>query len=301
MNALAINLAATREELGDWAVGVPLRIVLTAIGAWILVRLSRRMIRRLLRTLTMGPVQETLGAVAGPSLANARLAQRIDALSAVAVSGAAVVIWLMAAFIMLDQVGISLAPLLAGAGVAGIALGFGAQSLVRDFLTGAFILIEDQFAVGDIIDAGEATGEVEAISLRTTRLRSVDGVVWHIPNGEIRRVGNMSQHWSRALIDVEVSYDTDITKAKEVIGRVAADLCEQDEHVLDDPEVWGVEELGASAVVIRVVIKTTPSEQWAVSRRFREMLKNAFDDAGIEIPFPQQTVWTRPDPPTGPS
>ena len=131
-------------------------------------------------------------------------------------------IWVIAAFMILGQVGISLAPLLAGAGVIGVALGFGSQSLVKDFLSGMFILVEDQFGVGDIIDIdSQVSGVVEGVSLRTTRLRSVDGVVWHVPNGEIRMVGNMSQHWSRSLLDIEVAYETDIEQAKTVIKRVA--------------------------------------------------------------------------------
>lgn len=165
--------------------------------------------------------------------------------------------------------------------------------MVKDFFSGLFILIEDQFAVGDIVDLGEATGTVEAVSLRTTRLRSVDGVVWHVPNGEITRVGNMSQHWSRALLDIEVSYETDLAEAKRVIGEVATELAEADEDILDEPEVWGVEALGTSGVAIRLVVKTRPSEQWRVSRELRERIKARFDQEEIEIPFPQQTVWTR--------
>jgi moderate conductance mechanosensitive channel len=134
------------------------------------------------------------------------------------------------------------------------------------------------------------------VSLRTTRLRSVDGTVWHMPNGEIRRVGNMSQHWSRALLDIEVAYDTDIQHAREVIKGVADGLWRESPHVLEEPDLWGVEDLGVNGIKIRLVVKTTPSEQYAVSRVLRERLKSAFDEAGITIPFPQQTVWMRPDP-----
>ncbi len=130
-----------------------------------------------------------------------------------------VVIYVVAGFMILGEVGIELGPLLAGAGIIGVALGFGSQSLVKDFLSGVFILIEDQFGVGDIVNLdNETSGTVEAVSLRTTRLRAVDGTVWHVPNGEIRRVGNQSQHWSRALIDVEVAYETDLDHAQDVIA-----------------------------------------------------------------------------------
>jgi small conductance mechanosensitive channel len=150
--------------------------------------------------------------------------------------------------------------------VLGVAIGFGSQSLVRDFLSGTFILVEDQFGVGDIVD---------------------------VPNGEIRRVGNMSQHWSRALLDIEVAYDTSVDHARAVIKRVADEVWRQDDGVLEEPELWGVEQLGANGVMLRLVVKTTPSQQWSVSRELRERIKVAFEEEGIEIPFPQQTVWHR--------
>jgi small conductance mechanosensitive channel len=203
-------------------------------------------------------------------------------------------ILLFAGAMVLGELGIELGPLIAGAGIIGLALGFGSQSLVRDFLSGIFILVEDQFGIGDIIDLDRQTsGVVEAVSLRTTRLRSVDGTVWHVPNGDIRRVGNMSQHWSRALLDIEVAYATDLARAQEVIRDVAHELWTEDKHILEEPDVWGVENLGPNGVVIRLVVKTTPSEQWRVSRALRERLKAAFDAEGIEIPFPQRTVWMR--------
>lgn len=203
-------------------------------------------------------------------------------------------IFTVATFLVLDEFGVNLAPLLAGAGVLGIALGFGAQALVRDFLAGIFIITEDQFGVGDIITIDqEVGGTVEAMSLRTTRLRAVDGTVWHIPNGEIRRVGNQSQHWSRALLDIKVAYDTPIDLAEAVIKRVADEFAAVEDDILDEPTVWGVEALEASGIVIRLVLKTTPSEQWRISRELRRRIKDAFDAEGIEIPFPQQTTWVR--------
>ena len=223
-----------------------------------------------------------------------RAEQRIDALSSVLRSVLSFVIWATAALMCLGEVRIDLGPLLAGAGVLGVALGFGSQSLVRDFLSGMFILVEDQFGVGDIVDVGEASGTVEAVSLRTTRLRAIDGTVWHVPNGQINRVGNMSQHWSRALLDIEVAYDTVVEHARSVIKRVADKVWSEDDGVLEEPELWGVEQLGANGVMLRLVVKTTPSQQWRVSRELRERIKVAFDEEGIEIPFPQQTVWHKP-------
>jgi len=291
----------TLTDLTDWLLGPPLKIVLILLAAAILNRVARRAVKRSLTRLHTGAVRERMGAVRRRTPAalletgetSLRAEQRIDALSSVLRSVVTFVIWLVALLMCLGEVGIDLAPLLAGAGVLGVAIGFGSQSLVRDFLSGMFILIEDQFGVGDIVDLGDASGTVEAVSLRTTRLRAVDGTVWHMPNGEITRVGNMSQHWSRALLDVEVAYDTDLVHARSVIKRVADELWREDTSILDEPEMWGVEQLGASGIALRLVVKTTPSTQWKVSRELRERIKLAFDAEGIEIPFPQQMVWNR--------
>ena len=173
---------------------------------------------------------------------------------------------MLAAFLVLGEVGINLGPLIAGAGIIGVALGFGSQSLVRDFLSGIFILVEDQYGVGDIVDLGEASGVVEVVSLRTTRLRSVDGTVWHVPNGAIPRVGNMSQHWSRALLDIQVAARHRRRRGERGDGaRRGRGLRERAGWVLDEPEVWGVEELGPHGLSIRLVLKTMPSRQYEVA------------------------------------
>ncbi len=292
----------TLAELADFIIGKPLTILAIVIGALIVNRLARRGMKSALQTLRSGAVQERLGSMRASTPAallhthehSLRAEQRIDALTSVLRSLVSVVVYAIAVFMILGEVGINLGPLLAGAGIIGVALGFGSQSLVRDFLSGVFILIEDQFGVGDVVDLdGQTAGVVEAVSLRTTRLRGVDGTLWHVPNGEIRRVGNQSQHWSRALIDVEVAYDTDVEHAEAVIGAVAGDLASEDGAVLDDPEVWGVERLGAHGVGLRLVVKTRPSEHFRIARELRRRIKAAFDREGIEIPLPQQTVWHR--------
>ena len=203
----------------------------------------------------------------------------------------------MGVLMILEEVGLDPTALLAGAGVAGIALGFGAQSIVRDLLTGMFMLAEDQFGVGDIVDVGEASGVVEGVTLRSTRIRDVNGTLWHVPNGEIKRVGNQSQLWARTILDVRVAYDTDLDEAIALIEDVATRLYE--EHVpgaaiIEPPEVWGVEEFGADFVAVRLAVKTEPAEQFTTARLLRARLKRAFDESGIVIPFPQRTVWMRP-------
>jgi small conductance mechanosensitive channel len=287
-------------DLADWLVDKPLRILLILLGAFIVARVAGRATAAGFRRSASSSLQQRLRSAAQltPALREseevaARSGQRIEVIARVMQSAVTFVVYLIAVFMILAELGVDLAPLLAGAGVAGLAIGFGAQSLVKDFFAGIFILLEDQYAVGDIVDLGEATGVVENVSLRTTRLRSVDGIVWHVPNGEILRVGNMSQHWSRALLDIEVAYDTDLTKAKRLIAEIAGAYAAEEPDILEQPEVWGVEQLAASAIVIRLVVKTTPSEQWRISRELRERIKRGFDEGGIEIPFPQQTVWTR--------
>jgi small conductance mechanosensitive channel len=289
-------------ELADKALGATLAAIVILVAAYVVNRLVGRTIRRALRTLHSGAVHERLGtlrrrapaALLEPTELSLRAEQRMNALTSVLRSISTAVIFTIAGFLVIGEFGVDLAPLLAGAGIVGIALGFGAQSLVKDFLSGMFILVEDQFGVGDIVDLDQQTsGTVEAVSLRTTRLRSVDGTVWHVPNGDIRRVGNKSQHWSRALLDIEVAYETNIEQAKAVIKAVADTLWHERDDILEEPEVWGVERLGPTAIVIRLVVKTRPSDQYDVSRQLRQRLKEAFDAEGIEIPFPQPVVWNR--------
>lgn len=295
-------------QSADWIVAKPLVVVLIFIAAWLANRLVRRAIRRFTQQAKDERFQRRVAAIrrrtgvalldtSASPIVGARRAQRADAIGAVLRSVATSTIYTLATFVALGELGLNLGPLIAGAGVVGIALGFGAQTLVRDFLSGLFMIIEDQFGVGDVIDVGEASGVVEGVSLRITRIRDVNGVVWHVPNGEIKRVGNKSQDWARALLDIPVAYGTDIDEASEVIRRAAHAMWEEpayhQEVILEEPEVWGVEDLGADGIVIRLVVKTKPREQFKIERELRKRMKAAFDDAGIEIPFPQRTVWHR--------
>jgi small conductance mechanosensitive channel len=276
------------------ALGRPLAIVLIVAAAAVISRMARRFVKRALRRLGSGGLQERArSALRETDEVSLRGEQRVEALATVLRSVVGVVVWTFAGFLVLAQLGINLGPLLAGAGVVGVAVGFGSQALVRDFVSGLFILVEDQFGVGDVVDVGEASGKVEAVSLRTTRIRSVDGVLWHVPNGEIRRVGNKSQHWSRALLDVQVAYGTDLGHARAVIKRVADEVWHESDSVITEPEILGVESLGAHGIDIRLVVDTRPSAQWDVARVLRERLADALSQEGIEIPFPQQMVWHR--------
>jgi small conductance mechanosensitive channel len=197
---------------------------------------------------------------------------------------------------MLSELGVNIAPIIASAGILGLALGFGAQSLVRDFLSGIFMIFEDQYGVGDVVDVGEAIGTIEAVSLRVTRLRDLNGTVWYVPNGAILRVGNMSQNWSRAVVDVSVAYREDLARVQRVLKDVAHDLWDDEDYknvIIEEPEVTGVEMFTPESVTLRVLLKTAPMEQWGVARELRQRIKARFDHEGIEIPLPQRVVWHR--------
>jgi small-conductance mechanosensitive channel len=208
-----------------------------------------------------------------------------------------IVVFTFVVLLILAQLGVELGPLIAGAGIVGVALGFGAQSLVADFMNGIFMLMEDQYGVGDVVEIGEATGAVgtvERVSLRVTEVRAIDGTLWTVRNGQINYLGNMSQGWSRGVLDIRIAYGTDIEKAREVllgVGRAFAESSDFGPKVLERPEVWGVQELGPDSMVLRLVVKTRPGDHWAVSRALLEQIKNALDKNGIEIPFPQRTLW----------
>ena len=274
-------------------------LVLASIAS----RFSARALRRLIDRAKEPVLQisrftavEAEGALEHTRIASARRGQRAEALGTLATSVARAVIWGFALLTALGTLGVNLAPLIAGAGVVGVALGFGAQNLVRDLLSGVFMLLEDQYGVGDVVDVGDAAGVVEEVGLRTTRLRDVRGVVWHVPNGAISRVGNMTQGWSRLVLDVGVAYDSDLDEVIALLEDILARFAADDEvvaDVLEPPEIWGVNELGDSSIELRIAIKTVPGRQWETGRRLRRVIKREFDAAGIEIPFPQRTVWPR--------
>ena len=224
------------------------------------------------------------------SLIDERRKQRVRALGSVLRSAASVTIFSIAGLTILGDLGINLAPLLASAGVVGIAIGFGAQNLVRDYLSGIFMLVEDQYGVGDVITVGDATGTVETVTLRITRLRSVNGIVWHIRNGAIEKVGNESQGWARAVLDFPVPYTADLTTIRALLADAAESMWNEPAWravMIEKPEVWGAQRVDMtppSTVAMRVVAKTAPLRQWEVEREMRARVKAALDAAGIRPP-----------------
>lgn len=244
----------------------PLKIVLVLVAASVVSRLVARWIARSITSLhTRAPL---LGA-------SVRADQRAATICDVLSSAARVVIWAVAVLVVFDQLDVNLAPLLAGAGIAGVAIGFGAQTLVRDVISGLFILIEDQYGVGDAVELGDTTGTVEEVNLRVTRLRSLDGQVWFVPNGEIRRVGNASLGWSRAVVDVPLPIADDLPSTIERVRAEVAALCGEEPWrgaVDGEPEVWGVEALTADTATVRVAVRTSPQQRTALARAIRQRL-----------------------------
>lgn len=230
------------------------------------------------------PAVNGAAAQAEVALVDERRKQRVRALGAILRSAASVTIFSIAGFAVLGDLGINLAPLLASAGVVGVAIGFGAQNLVRDYLSGIFMLVEDQYGVGDVITVGDATGTVENVTLRITRVRDVNGIVWHIRNGAIETVGNESQGWARAVVDFPVPFEADLVTIRNVLQATGDAMWNEPTWravMLEAPEVWGAQEISSDEVVMRIVAKTAPLRQWEVEREMRARVKAALHQAGI--------------------
>ena len=285
------------------------RLLLILVLALVLRTLLHRAVRRLVRTVVEGstpvvlrPLKERARGTMfeATALLSERRRQRAETLGSVLRSVVSVTVVSVAAAMALSELGLDLTPVVASAGIVGVAVGFGAQNLVKDFLTGVFMLLEDQYGVGDVVDAGPATGTVEAVGLRTTRLRDVEGTVWHIRNGEIVRVGNKSQGWARALLDVPLALDSDVPAVRALALAVAEEIWNDPDwqgKVIEQPEVWGLESIGADGLLLRMVLKTAPLEQWTVAREMRQRLIAAFAREGVAIGVPQRQVMTIGDVP----
>lgn len=267
--------------------GAGLRILLIIVIALVLRTVVRRTITRLIVRMNRGLVGASpVGPLGGLVATAERRRQRSEAIGSVMRSIASFLILGTAALTVLSVLSINLGPLLASAGVAGVAIGFGARNLVMDVLTGMFILLEDQYGVGDRIDAGPATGAVLEIGLRITKLRGDDGEIWYVRNGEIRRVGNLSQGWATAAVDVQVRSDEDLTEVREVIAAVGKEMSTSapwDEKLWEPVEVLGLDSVTMDSMVIRVSVKTMPGQGKPVERELRWRIKLALDAHGIRI------------------
>jgi small-conductance mechanosensitive channel len=216
--------------------------------------------------------------------------------------GIAVVIIGAAILMLLSNLGINISPLLASAGVAGLAIGLGAQTLIKDLIGGFFVLVENQYAVGDTIQVGSLTGQVEHLTLRTTTVRGADGQLYVIPNGEVRIVSNLTKEWSRAIVDVGVAYEEGLDRVLGVLGDAAASFALDPAfapHLLEAPQVLGPMSLGDWAITMRVMVKTRPGKQWEVARELRKRILAVCEHEGIVLPYPRQETWTRSPNPAG--
>ncbi|MEV5897957.1 mechanosensitive ion channel family protein [Nonomuraea fuscirosea] len=277
-----------------WAplVSSAITIVLILVLAFVIRRFAHRVITRVVnRAATGGSITSRFRKGAATdgidALLHERRKQRAETMGSVLKHVASIVILGTAVLTVLDRLTIPIAPLLTSVGILGVAIGFGAQELVKDFIAGMFMLLEDQYGVGDVIDAGAAVGTVEAVTLRVTRLRDSDGRVWYVRNGTITRVGNESQGWSRAYMDVPVAYDADIVGVRVLLEQVAEEIWADPElresKMVEEPRVYGVEQLSDSSLVFRISVKTLPSAQAEVARELRLRVKTALDTAGIPM------------------
>ncbi|MFB9909347.1 mechanosensitive ion channel family protein [Allokutzneria oryzae] len=266
------------------------QIILIILLAFI----ARYLVHRAIRKLTSGgdgkvpkllqPLKERAPESLGPLLSERRK-QRAQTMGSVLRSAFSILIYGVAFLMVLDVLGVNLTPILASASVLGVAIGFGAQNLVKDFLSGIFMLLEDQYGVGDVVDLGEASGTVESVGLRVTTLRDGNGTVWYVRNGTVMRVGNSTQGFAVAVVDVPLAYTVDVNRAIELIGETTAaatQVAPLADDVLAAPEVLGVEKVTSETITVRVTVKVRPSRQWAVQRALRAKVKSAVDEAGIE-------------------
>jgi small conductance mechanosensitive channel len=283
-------------ESADWVLAKPVAIATILLIALLIRFLLHRVIRRLAHRAAEGTVPGVLAKgksgkiIESSPLLSERRKQRADTMSSVLRSVVTGVVLSVAFLMILDVVGLPIGPLLASAGIVGVAVGFGAQTLVKDFLSGIFLILEDQYGVGDLVDTGMGTvGTVEAVGLRVTRLRDGTGVVWYVRNGEILQVGNHSQGWSTGIVDVSVAYTEDIPRVQRLIAETAEQMAEDENwsgKLLETPTVAGVESVTGNAVTIRVIAKCAPNEHWGVQRELRERIKEAFDREGVRVPPP---------------
>lgn len=268
-----------------------LMVVAIVIGAllvrWLLLVVLRRSIERVVSGVKKSHNVEQTQELASAPLRAARIVQRTRTLGTVINSVLTVIVLGAAIVLILDVLGVPVLGILGAAGVVAAGLAFGAQNLVKDILNGMFMVFEDQFGIGDIVDLGMASGTVENVGVRITSIRDVNGTLWHVRNGEILRVGNKSQGWARVIIDLPVPYHADLESVKDAILTTAKNLAADAQwrrKVLEAPEIWGVESITAEALVVRLVIKTRSADQWDVARELRLRLKLTLDDLGVTVP-----------------
>lgn len=282
------------ESLYEWFLTHGIKVIGVIFAAWIAYMISKKLIKRI--------VENLIGV--RKKMKSEEELKRVKTVTKIIEWTSTLFISITALLIILTEIGIDITGIFIGVGVLGVALGFGAQYIIRDFLAGMFILVEDQFRVGDVICInGEVCGGVEDFTLRRTVLRDLDGIQHHIPNGEIRRISNLSKDFARVHINVDVAYKEDLDKVIKIINKVCEEMVEEEpwkDIFVEEPitrskapKVLGVEALGQHGITIKIIGSTKPLKQWDAMRELRLRIKKAFDKHGIEIPFPQLSVWPR--------
>ena len=280
------DLVRWAESIVPWLLAHGPRIALIVVGAWLLNKIARKLIDKTVR-LAVRPKD-----FSSPESEK----KRENTLIHIFTFSLRIVILILVTLMLLQELGVMIAPILAGAGIVGLAFGFGGQYLIRDIIAGLFIIMENQYRIGDVVAFGGTTGLVEDISLRRTVLRDMNGTVHYVPHGEIKTVSNLSRSFSRVNLDVGVAYDSDIEKVAATVNRVGRELAEDPrwrELIITAPQFVRVQELADSAVVIKIMGDTRPQKQWDVAGEVRKRILAAFAREGIEIPFPQRVVHQR--------
>jgi len=270
-----------------WLLGSGLRIVLILLLGWAAIRIGRIFIHRSLNL--------ALHDTGKNAVADIQIVKRRNTLSGLFVTVLRAAVVILAALMVFRELNFEIGPILASAGIVGLAIGFGAQSLVKDVITGAFIVLERQFSVGDVVRIGDRSGVVENLGVRTTTLRDIEGTAHIISNNKIEIVSVMTKDWSQFVLDVDVAYNTDLDKAMGIIQKVLNDYAKEfPSNVLSEPQVLGIESFGDNSVKIRSTLKTAPSKHWDAGRLIRRRIKSEFERLGIAIPFQQNAAWKIP-------
>jgi small conductance mechanosensitive channel len=273
------------EYLTSWALTHGIRILLILIGMWVLVQIAKLVGKRIILVTSDDD----------PTTENER-ERRAKTLVQIFNLTVKIVVTIFGGISIIKELGFDIGPVLAGAGIIGLAIGFGSQSLVKDIVSGFFLIMENQIRVGDVVKIGDCAGLVEKITLRIVILRDLEGVVHVIPNGEIKTLSNMTYGWSRAVVTVSVAYKEDTNRVMEILKLLAMEFYKDEKYskvIMEEPSILGIDSMGESAVTVKVLFKTNPLSQWDIARAYRLRVKNEFDKLGIEIPFPQRTVYIR--------
>lgn len=284
MNNLLENLWAV---LGPWLQSHGIKIIIISIGAFVLYRIGKKFIRKVVIVALI--TDRTMSKIAQK--------KREDTLIRIFTWTLSIIILIVAILMLLQEIGVPVAPILASAGIIGLAIGFGGQYLIRDIISGFFIILENQYRIGDVVSFDGTSGLVEDISLRMTTLRDLDGTVYHVPHGEIKKVANLTKYFARVNLNIGVSYNTNIQQLEELINRIGNEIAEDEcfkEAIIKPPQFVRIEDFADSAIIIKILGETQPLKQWEITGELRKRLKISFDKEGIEIPFPQRVIHQHP-------